>query len=66
MSDEQEGIPYQVILSVNMVGDPSDTEHQELTTKMTALIDAMRTRFPDREFGASITDYIMGTEARSI
>lgn len=61
-----EGMPYQVILSIGMVGDPTDQVQLELTAKMTALVDAMRARFPDRVFNASITDYIMGTEARQI
>lgn len=61
-----EGVPYQVVLQIGMVGDPNDQAQIELTAKMTALVDAMRTRFPDRAFSASITDYIMGTEARQI
>lgn len=64
--DEPEGVPYQVVLQIGMVGDPNDQAQLELTAKMTALVDAMRTRFPDRAFSASITDYIMGTEARQI
>jgi hypothetical protein len=63
---ESEGMPYQVILSIGMVGDPTDQVQLELTAKMTALVDAMRTRFPKRDFQATITDYIMGTEARQI
>ena len=63
---EPEGLPYQVVLSIGMVGDPTDQVQIELTAKMTALVDAMRTRFPDRVFEASVTDYIMGTEARQV
>jgi len=64
--DEPVALPYQVVLSVGMVGDPTDQVQIELTAKMTALVDAMRTRFPERVFEASITDYIMGTEARQV
>lgn len=63
---EPEGVPYQVVLSIGMVGDPTDQVQLELTAKMTALVDAMRTRFPDRVFEAQLTDYVMNTETRQI
>ena len=64
--DEPVPLPYQVVLSVGMVGDPTDQVQLELTAKMAVLVDAMRTRFPERVFEASVTDYIMGTEARQV
>jgi len=64
--DEPEAMPYQVVLSIGMVGDPTDQMQLELAAKMTALVDAMRTRFPTRVFDAQITDYVMNTEARQI
>ncbi len=64
---EVEAVPYQVILQIGMTGgDPTDQVQLELIAKMTALVDAMRVRFLEREFNASITDYIMGTEARQV
>jgi len=58
--------PYQVILQVGMTGDVNDQVQTKLLFKMNAVVDEMRELFPARVFEASITDYIMGTEARQV
>lgn len=75
MSDEQEdtgtehvdlSLPYQVVLIVGMTGDIESPAHVELITKMTVLMNDMRTRFPEEELPAAIKDYIMSSPERQI
>lgn len=64
--DSDLSMPYQAVLIVAMVGNPTDPEQVELIAKMEALVDAMRKRFPSRVFESKITDCITGTPERSI
>jgi len=68
VEDEPEGMPpYSVVLQVFMVGgDISDDVQEELTNKMTLIMDEMREKYPNRVFTATITDFVMGMEARGI
>jgi len=55
VEDEPEGMPYQVVLSIGMVGDIQDQVQLELTAKMTVLVDAMIHRHGWRHSRSSAT-----------